>query len=103
MNLFAGLDISTQSAKIVVIDSEINQTIYKNSVNYDEDLPKYRTRNGARQGVPTRVSESDPNMWLDAIQRYPESPVLHKLLAVLYHKSGKLKDAYEKYERRKKD
>ncbi len=69
MNLYAGLDISTQSAKIVVVNAEIHQIIYQNVVNYDKDLPQYGTRNGVRQGVPTGVSESDPQMWIDALRQ----------------------------------
>ncbi|TFH26957.1 MAG: hypothetical protein E4G98_06590 [Promethearchaeota archaeon] len=69
MKFYAGLDISTQSAKIVVVDSEIHRIIYQNIVNYDKDLPQFDTRNGVRQGVPTGVSESDPQMWIEALRQ----------------------------------
>ena len=67
MDLFAGLDVSTQSCKLVVIDIKAGQVIFAESVNYDDDLPQYQTRNGAIQGMPEGVSESDPRMWLDAV------------------------------------
>ena len=67
--LFAGLDVSTQSCKLVVLDIEANEVVYVDSVIYDEDLPKYRTKNGVVQGLAPGVSESDPQMWLDAIHR----------------------------------
>jgi xylulokinase len=65
--LFAGLDVSTQGCKLVVIDSGPGNVVLVESVNYDADLPKYGTRNGVRQGVPEGVSESDPQMWIDAV------------------------------------
>ncbi len=65
--LFAGLDVSTQSCKLVVIDTEAEEVIHVNSVIYDEDLPKYKTQNGVIQGLGLGVSESDPKMWVDAI------------------------------------
>lgn len=67
MHLYAGLDVSTQSCKLVVIDIKAGQVIFAESVNYDDDLPQYQTRNGAIQGMPEGVSESDPQMWLDAV------------------------------------
>ena len=63
--LFAGLDVSTQSCKLVVIDCDAEEVIFVDSVNYDTDLPRYDTRNGVIQGQPEGVSESDPGMWLE--------------------------------------
>lgn len=65
--LFAGLDVSTQSCKLVVIDCDAEEVIFVDSVNYDTDLPRYDTRNGVIQGQPEGVSESDPGMWLEAV------------------------------------
>ncbi len=67
--LFAGLDVSTQSCKIVVVDTEAEEVIYVDSVIYDLDLPKYETQNGVVQGLDPGVSESDPQMWVDAIHK----------------------------------
>lgn len=66
--LFAGLDVSTQSCKLVVIDYDEKGVIYVDSVNYDEDLPQYHTKNGVMQGMPDGVSESDPKMWIEALE-----------------------------------
>jgi xylulokinase len=66
--LFAGLDVSTQSCKLVVIELESRSTVFVDSVNYDEELPKYRTRDGAIQGLGEGVSESDPHMWIEAVE-----------------------------------
>ncbi len=66
--LFAGLDVSTQSCKLVVIDTDGEKVIYVDSVIYDEDLPEYETHNGVIQGLGPGVSESEPQMWADAVQ-----------------------------------
>lgn len=65
--LFAGLDVSTQSAKLVIINLN-KEVVYIDSVNYDEDLPDYNTQNGVIQGRDEGVSESNPKMWLEAIE-----------------------------------
>jgi xylulokinase len=44
--LFAGLDVSTQSCKLVVVDSKSEAVVFVDMVNYDQDLPHYNTRNG---------------------------------------------------------
>lgn len=65
--LFAGLDVSTQSCKLVIIDQEAEKLVYVNSVVYDNDLPHYQTVNGVIADMPEGVSESDPHMWLEAV------------------------------------
>ncbi|MBN1381381.1 MAG: hypothetical protein JXA41_06890 [Deltaproteobacteria bacterium] len=67
-HLYAGLDVSTQSCKLVVIDTAINRVVFVDAVNYDTDLPKYKTENGARRHQGAGVSESDPYMWLEAVE-----------------------------------
>ncbi len=66
-NLFAGLDVSTQSCKLIVIDVDLNNVVFKSLLNYDKDLPQYDTINGTRKNAGFGVSESDPNMWIEAI------------------------------------
>ncbi|GAI39842.1 unnamed protein product, partial [marine sediment metagenome] len=66
-NFFVGLDVSTQSCKIVVIDSDAGQVVFVNSVSYDQDLPQFGTKNGVVQGLGPGASESDPKMWLEAV------------------------------------
>jgi len=66
--LFAGLDVSTQSCKLVVIDCGERAVVHVDAVNYDEDLPHYGTHDGVVQGLGAGVSESDPNMWIEAIE-----------------------------------
>jgi xylulokinase len=66
---FAGLDVSTQSCKIVIINQEKNEILYVDTINYDKDLPEYDTQNGVIKNKGTGVSESDPLMWLKAVDK----------------------------------
>ncbi len=68
-DLFAGLDVSTQSCKLLIIDHQAKKIAFVDSVNYDSDMPEYKTRNGVIQGLEEGVSESDPKMWLEAVNR----------------------------------
>ncbi len=67
-NLFAGIDSSTQGTKIIVIDFDQKKIVYTDSVNYDKDLPQYQTQNGVIKTNQLGVSESDPKMWIEAIE-----------------------------------
>lgn len=66
---YAGLDVSTQSCKLVVVDLSSDAVAFVNAVNYDTDLPQYHTKNGVNQNQPEGVSESDPKMWIEAVER----------------------------------
>jgi xylulokinase len=66
--LFAGLDVSTQSCKLVVIDPEAGAVVHVDRVDYDDDLPHYGTEEGAVAGLGEGVSESDPRMWIEALE-----------------------------------
>ncbi|MBN1999143.1 hypothetical protein JW935_16405 [candidate division KSB1 bacterium] len=65
-NLFAGIDSSTQSTKLLVIDTDSSKVVFSESINYDQDM-NYSTQNGVIQGLGEGVSESDPNMWTEAL------------------------------------
>jgi len=77
--LFAGLDVSTQSCKLVVLDWTSRTTVYVDAVHYDQDLSQYKTRGGVIQGLEGGASESDPLMWLAAVDlvldRLKASPI----------------------------
>jgi len=80
--LFAGLDVSTQGCKLVVIDHDAGGVVHIDAVSYDNDLPQYGTRDGVVQDAPEGVSESDPRMWIEAVEmvlgRLRASPVAAK-------------------------
>ena len=63
--LFGGLDVSTQGTKFVIINRE--EVIYTDKVEYDRDLSHYETKNGSIKNSSPEISESDPNMWIEAI------------------------------------
>ncbi|RKY51231.1 MAG: hypothetical protein DRP86_02005 [Candidatus Neomarinimicrobiota bacterium] len=66
---FAGLDVSTQSCKLVIINVQDRQVVFTHTVNYDSALPHYNTKNGALTDLPAGVSESNPLMWIEAVNR----------------------------------
>ena len=66
--LFAGLDVSTQSCKLLVIDAQLEDEVFSTQVNYDNDLPEYKVHNGVIQGLSYGVSESNPLMWIAAVE-----------------------------------
>ena len=65
--LFAGFDISTQSAKLVLLNWARGDIVYEDSLNYDLALPQYDTKNGIIFNEDSSVSESDPLMWIEAV------------------------------------
>ena len=66
--LFTGLDVSTQGSKLVVIDWTNKSVPHVDSVQYDRDLPFYGTVNGIISNENKGVSESDPLMWIAAVE-----------------------------------
>ena len=64
---YLGFDVSTQGAKLVVLDLARRAAVFTEAVNYDKDLDEFGTCNGARPSRDTGVSESDPHMWLAAV------------------------------------
>ena len=64
---YLGIDVSTQGAKLVVLDYEKREAICTEAVQYDNDLKEFGTLNGAVGGRPQGVAESDPRMWLAAV------------------------------------
>ena len=65
--LFLGLDSSTQSLSAVVIDYDTRKVVYNDSVNFDEALPRYKTRNGVLPNRDPLVKHSPPLMWAEAL------------------------------------
>ena len=67
--LILGIDISTQGAKVVALDLERESQAYVDKINYDKDLAQYGTKNGitVSKDYKKGSAESDPIMWLDAL------------------------------------
>jgi xylulokinase len=65
--LFLGLDVSTQSLSAIVIDYDRRKIIYNESLNFDQSLPHYQTRNGVLPNCNPLVKHSPPLMWVEAL------------------------------------
>ncbi len=64
-NIFLGFDCSTQSfTAIIVNDSKI---LFRKSINFDSEFPKYNTKNGAIIFEDEKIVHSYPLMWVDAL------------------------------------
>lgn len=66
--LFAGIDVSTQGCKLLILDTEEKNVVHVDSINYDQDLPHYHTQNGTEKGLKEGSSESNPLMWIEALE-----------------------------------
>jgi xylulokinase len=64
-NLFLGLDCSTQSLTAVIIDEKSIK--YRYSINFDTDLPHYKTNNGTIITEDKKIVHSYPLMWVEAL------------------------------------
>ncbi len=64
--LFLGLDSSTQSLTAVVIDADLSVT-YESSVNFDSELPEFKTQGGVHRGADGLTVTSPPLMWVAAL------------------------------------
>jgi xylulokinase len=67
MNYFLGLDSSTQSLTGTLIDFN-KKKISSCNVNFDTDLPHYKTQNGVRISEGGKVVHSNPLMWIEALE-----------------------------------
>jgi len=65
--LFLGLDSSTQSLSAVVIDLDTHKVVYEKSLNFDKELPQYKTQNGVLPNRDKLVKHSSPLLWADAL------------------------------------
>jgi xylulokinase len=64
-----GLDSSTQSCSVIVIDTDTQSVVAEAAVNFGESFPKYKAPSGfIPEGAGGEV-HSDPLMWLEALER----------------------------------
>jgi len=68
MDYFLGLDSSTQSLTGILIDFNQKKSIYSYSINFDKDLPQYKTQNGVYIYNEGKVVHSNPLMWIEALE-----------------------------------
>jgi xylulokinase len=69
MQLYLGLDCSTQSltAIVIAVDGASRQIVFQDSIDYDAVLPQYGTKNGVLPTNDARVAHSSPLMWAEAL------------------------------------
>ncbi len=68
MPKYLGLDSSTQSFSAVVIDTEINEVIYEESVSFGSDLPEFNCPDGFLTNSDSLIKHSDPLLWVQAFE-----------------------------------
>ncbi|MHA1915885.1 MAG: xylulokinase [Promethearchaeota archaeon] len=68
MDYSLGLDCSTQSLTGTLIADSQKKSITSYSINFDKDLPDYKTQNGVYIYHGGRVVHSNPLMWIEAIE-----------------------------------
>ncbi len=71
MPLYLGLDSSTQSLTAIVIDVEPGhrRIVHLDSINFDQELPHYRTEHGVSPSPDRAVATAPPLMWAEALDR----------------------------------
>lgn len=62
-----GLDCSTQSFSALIIDAQKGSIAHEASVNFEKDLPHYKTTSGFVHGDQPGEVFSDPLMWVEAL------------------------------------
>jgi len=67
-DLFLGLDCSTQSLTSIIIDFSSGKVIYRDRIDFDEDLPQYNTQNGIIILDDSKIIHSYPLMWVEALE-----------------------------------
>lgn len=70
-NCYLGLDLSTQQLKCTVMN-DAHEIVLEKAVNFDRDLPAYKTRNGAIDHGNDHVT-SPTIMWVDAMDKLFEA------------------------------
>ncbi|MDO9543023.1 MAG: xylulokinase [Kiritimatiellia bacterium] len=64
--LFLGLDLSTQALKAIIIDSA-GRVRFEMAVNFDRDLPEFKTQGGVHQHADGLTVTSPALMWVAAL------------------------------------
>ncbi|KAL3040328.1 hypothetical protein OYC64_011374 [Pagothenia borchgrevinki] len=65
-SLFLGFDFSTQQLKVVAMDENLN-VVHQNNVQFDSDLPEFRTQGGVHIHADRLTVTSPVLMWVKAL------------------------------------
>ncbi|CAJ1081570.1 xylulose kinase isoform X1 [Xyrichtys novacula] len=64
--LFLGFDFSTQQLKVVAVDGDLN-VVHQNNVQFDSELPEFRTQGGVHIHTDKLTVTSPVLMWVKAL------------------------------------
>ena len=69
--LYAGFDCSTQGLSLAVIRARSGHldVVFRDSLNFDDDLPGFQTRHGVLASPAPGVVHAPPLMWASALER----------------------------------
>jgi sugar (pentulose or hexulose) kinase len=62
-----GIELSTQSCKLVVLDVKSSHVIYTGSFNYDRTFPEYGTRGGVLLVEDSDIRHTSPFMLIETL------------------------------------
>lgn len=66
---YLGLDSSTQSLSVILIDAESGFVVYEQSLNYTTELPAYGMTDGFLLSAMPGVVHAPPLMWVEALDQ----------------------------------
>jgi xylulokinase len=82
-NYYLGLDLSTQQLKCTLI-RENHAIVWESAVNFDKDLPEFKTKHGAI--INDNVATSPTLMWVKALdlllERLKETPYIGSIRGI---------------------
>lgn len=64
---FLGFDFSTQQLKALAVSGDTLEVLCEASVQFDNDLPEYRTQNGVNKNRDSLTVTAPPIMWVKAL------------------------------------
>jgi xylulokinase len=67
MTLSCGIEFSTQSCKIVILDLSDNSICFMDSFNYDHAFPSYKTEGGVLLSPSNDIRHTSPFMLIEAV------------------------------------
>jgi xylulokinase len=62
-----GIEFSTQSCKIVILDLSVNSICFTDSFNYDQSFPSYKTDGGVLPSPSSDTRHASPFMLIEAV------------------------------------
>ena len=82
-----GIEFSTQSVKLVILDLTDNRICFSDSFNYDVAFPEYNTEGGVLPSKSEEIRRTSPFMLIEAVdlafKKLAESGIeIHRIKAV---------------------